>query len=436
MKIKETVFLLLVFGIVLTVPGCGQPSDSEQEITLRVANWEEYIDESMVDEFEEWYENAYGKKIKVEYSTFGTNEDLYNQITIGDEFDLACPSEYMIMKLMNEGKVLPYSEEFFDKDNKENYYIRCVSPYIEQRFNEFTLNNKSVGSYVAGYMWGTLGFVYNPNEVSEKEVQNWDFLLNTKYKKRITIKDSIRECYFAAMGMITANQVCTPSFINSPDYSEKLSEKLNDTSDNQVDKVRDILMKVKDNVYCFETESGMSDVVSGKVVANLQWSGDAVYSINEAREDNIELKYVVPEESTNLWFDGWCLLKDGVGENEDKKNVAEAFVNFLSRPENVVRNMEYVGYTSVISGGEDDTVYSYIEDCYADDEGDITYDLGYFFGDDKHKLKTTSEQQKGELFAQYPTEEVIRRSAVMACFDDDANEKINRMWIDIRCFHF
>ena len=437
MKIKKLVIsLLVVIGIVFSVSGCDRDSASDNRITLRVANWEEYIDESMVDEFEKWYENTYGKKIKVEYSTFGTNEDLYNQMSIGDVFDLACPSEYMIMKLMNEDKVLPYSEEFFDTDNKENYYARCVSPYIEQRLKEFTLEDKSVGSYAAGYMWGTLGFVYNPKEVSQEEVQNWDFLLNSKYNKRITIKDSIRDCYFVAMGMITADEVRRPSFVNSSDYSQKLCEKLNDTSDNKIDKVRDILTNVKDNVYSFETDSGKSDLVSGKVVANLQWSGDAVYSIDQAKEDGVELKYAVPEESTNMWFDGWCLLKDGIGKDKEKKQAAEAFVNFVSRPENAVRNMEYIGYTSVISGGEYDTVYSYIEDCYGDDAGSVTYDLGYFFGDYKHKLKTTSEQAEGELFAQYPTEEVIRRSVVMACFNEDVNQKINRMWIDIRCFNF
>ena len=352
MKIKKLVIsLLVVIGIVFSVSGCDRDSASDNRITLRVANWEEYIDESMVDEFEKWYENTYGKKIKVEYSTFGTNEDLYNQMSIGDVFDLACPSEYMIMKLMNEDKVLPYSEEFFDTDNKENYYARCVSPYIEQRLKEFTLEDKSVGSYAAGYMWGTLGFVYNPKEVSQEEVQNWDFLLNSKYNKRITIKDSIRDCYFVAMGMITADEVRRPSFVNSSDYSQKLSEKLNDTSDNKIDKVRDILTNVKDNVYSFETDSGKSDLVSGKVVANLQWSGDAVYSIDQAKEDGVELKYAVPEESTNMWFDGWCLLKDSIGKDKEKKQVAEAFVNFVSRPENAVRNMEYIGYTSVISGG-------------------------------------------------------------------------------------
>ena len=99
-----------------------------------VWNWEEYIDEggwnadetidlestdirgdnSMVDDFVQWYYKTYGKKVNVEYSCLGTNEELYNMLTLGDEYDLICPSEYMFMKLMTEGWLEPFSDEFYD----------------------------------------------------------------------------------------------------------------------------------------------------------------------------------------------------------------------------------------------------------------------------------------------------------------------------------
>lgn len=100
-----------------------------------------------------------------------------------------------------------------------------------------------------------------------------------------------------------------------------------------------------------------ADLVSGKVVANLQWSGDGVYSMQQVEEEGIKLRYAVPKASTNLWFDGWCMLKSGIGKDKEKQQAAQAFVNYISRPDNVVRNMYYVGYTSVISGGEDKTIY-------------------------------------------------------------------------------
>lgn len=113
-------------------------------ITLRICNWEEYIDEggwnadetidlestdirgdnSMVDDFVQWYYKTYGKKVNVEYSCLGTNEELYNMLTLGDEYDLICPSEYMFMKLMTEGWLEPFSDEFYDTGIKENYYAK------------------------------------------------------------------------------------------------------------------------------------------------------------------------------------------------------------------------------------------------------------------------------------------------------------------------
>ena len=130
---------------------------SDDTIVLRVCNWEEYIDMGdwdeeeriMLDngvtifgenplykEFEDWYLETYGRRVRVEYSCFGTNEDLYNQLNLGDTYDLVCPSEYMIMKLMAEGRLEPYSEAFYDKSNECNFYINNVSPYIYKVMNE------------------------------------------------------------------------------------------------------------------------------------------------------------------------------------------------------------------------------------------------------------------------------------------------------------
>ena len=128
-KVFSIIFsILLVITLPLALCSCStQKSSKNDEIILRIANWEEYLDEgdwdddeeielengkkiigrnSMIKDFENWYEKTYHKKVKVEYSTFGTNEDMYNQLTIGDTYDLICPSEYMTMKLMAENKIL------------------------------------------------------------------------------------------------------------------------------------------------------------------------------------------------------------------------------------------------------------------------------------------------------------------------------------------
>ena len=91
---------------------------------------------------------------------------------------------------------------------------------------------------------------------------------------------------------------------------------------------------------------------------------NAVYAMDQAEEDGVKLDFAVPEECTNLYFDGWVMLKNGIDGDADRKQAAEAFINFVSRPDNAVRNMYYIGYTSVIAGGDDDTVYSYLDYTY------------------------------------------------------------------------
>ena len=157
---KNNIIKKIVLGIILSVfifdaviialekTGSGATvvyGADNDTIVLRVCNWEEYIDtgdwdepidlesgdimgvNSMVEDFEIWYHDTYGKNVEVEYSCMGTNEEMYNMLTLGDEYDLICPSEYMIMKLMSEGWLEPFSKDFFDTQVKENYYIKGVS---------------------------------------------------------------------------------------------------------------------------------------------------------------------------------------------------------------------------------------------------------------------------------------------------------------------
>ncbi len=207
------------------------------EIVLRVCNWEEYIDEGgwgedevidlesgdifgeedMVSEFEAWYEETYGKKVRVEYSTFGTNEDLYNMLTLGDVYDLVCPSEYMIMKLIAEGRAYPLSDAFFDEEDENNYYSVGVSPYIREIFENHEINGEPWSRYAAGYMWGVTGFVYNPDEVTFEEASTWHLLENKDLARRITIKDNVRDSYFAAVGALKSDLLTSEAFKNAPD---------------------------------------------------------------------------------------------------------------------------------------------------------------------------------------------------------------------------
>ncbi len=432
-------------------------------ITLRVSNWEEYIDlgewdpeeetidlesgdilgeNSMVEDFEEWYLETYGKEVKVEYSTFGTNEDLYNMLTLGDVYDLVCPSEYMVMKLMSEGETVPLSDDFFNEEDEYNYYIKGVSPYIRNIFESKEINGEAWSKYMAGYMWGVTGIVYNPEEVTEEEASTWTIIGNPKFRRQVTIKDNVRDSYFAAVGALKSDLLTSDEFLNDPDYAQKLEDEMNDTSEETILAVQDYLQDVKDNCYSFETDSGKADMITGKVLANYQWSGDAVYSMDQADEDEFTLNFAIPKESTNIYFDGWCMLKRGIGEDKEKQHAAESFINFLSRPDNAIRNMYYIGYTSVIGGGDDERIFEYADWCYGAEEEEedvVDYDISYFFTDEEdsedYTLTIPEEQLRRQCYAQYPDKESISRSSIMIYFDKEQNEKINAMWISVRCLN-
>ncbi|MBO6215304.1 MAG: ABC transporter permease subunit, partial [Lachnospiraceae bacterium] len=277
----KNVMISLALLLVLGLSGCG---DTEEEgLTLRIANCEEYIDEggweedevielaggetifgenSLVEDFEVWYEKTYGEPIEVLYSTYGTNEDLYNQMSLGDVFDLVCPSEYMILKLMEEKRLVPYSDAFFDTGIEENYYAKNVSPYIADIFDELKMNGESVSKYGAGYMWGTLGVVYNPEMIADDEAAHFRVLCDPKYYKQVTMKDSIRDSYFAGLAILNEDKISDPEFITSPGYHEELAEIMNDTSPETVEAVEEILSDMRENAYSLETDSGKADLVT------------------------------------------------------------------------------------------------------------------------------------------------------------------------------
>jgi spermidine/putrescine transport system substrate-binding protein len=462
-----TVLLSSLLAASAAIPASAASANAEtpqKTVTLRVCNWEEYIDEgdwgedetidldsgdirgdnSLVDDFETWYEETYGVKVNVEYSTFGTNEDLYNMLTLGDTYDLICPSEYMFMKLMDEKQLVPLSDHFFDTTDTNNYYINNVSPYLENIFEMQERGGETWAKYAAGYMWGVTGIVYNPEVVTKEEASTWKILDDPKYYRQVTMKDNVRDSYFAAVGALKSDLLTSKEFTSDPNYHQNLEDEMNDTSPEMVSRVQDFLQDVKNNVYSFETDSGKADMITGKVVANYQWSGDAVYTMDQADEDDYTLNFAVPEESTNIYFDGWVMLKRGIGDDADKQQAAEAFINFLSRPDNAIRNMYYIGYTSFIAGNpDDDRIFEYLKWNYAADEDEtdtIDYNLDYFFegegkSDGRYTFAAPADSLDRQLGAQYPSTDVIERSSIMRCFTADESTRTNRMWVNVRCYN-
>lgn len=470
--------LALLVPVLTSFSGCA----SDNVITLRVYNWEEYIDEGgagsyvfdslkeelapemtdkefekwyaknyddqlappIIDDFQDWYEERYGEKVRVQYSTFGTNEDLYNQLKLGDKYDLVCPSEYMIMKLAAEGMLEPLGDEFLDPENEENYYINNVSDFIREKFANGTMavldEEKPVAweQYAAGYMWGVTGIVYNPELVDEADLeQGWKVLLDSKYKNKVTTKDNVRDSYFVGLGIYYQDDLFKlkeqneNGELSDEEYTERVTELMNDVKPETVEEVTKILKDMKANIFGFETDTGKSDMVKGTISMNFAWSGDAVYAMDQAEGDEetpenqrLYLNYYIPEECANLFFDGWVMPKDEK-RDEKTKNAALAFINYMSIPENAVRNSYYIGYTSVIAGEE---MYEYIADAYGEDDGE-DYDLSYFFGEGTEPIKTSESNR--QLYAQYPPSETVKRCAVMNYYGEE-EEAINELWTQVK----
>ena len=400
-------------------------SCKKADVTLRVASWAEYIDEgegdnkSMIENFEKWYEEQTGKSIKVEYIELDDNETMYNKITLGETYDLLCPSEYMIMKLQSEDKLEKYPE--FDTSVETNYYAKNVSPFIKSTFEKGKMKDgvSKWSEYAAGYMWGTTGFVVNP--AYAEEAKSWNVVKN--HGKKATAKNNVRDSYFMGLGMY---------YENNADKTKTLAEMMNDTSVNTMNAVKELLKAVKTGGVRFETDDAKEAVIAGEYDVSYQWSGDAVYIMDEAEENKIYYDYVIPEFSSNMWFDGWVLMKGA------QTDAATMFVNFISKSENAVKNCDYIGYTPCVAG---EAMLEYIADKYAPaenaaDEDKAKYDLTYFFSDsassdEKYVITADKEQLHRQLFAQFPDANTKERLVVMEYFEKEVNDRANSMWNDI-----
>ena len=465
--------LCFLLSFVLTATGCA----TDAALVLRVYNWEDYISEptqnedgtveddyvDLIAEFETAYFEETGTRVRVEYSTFGTNENMYNELKINPgSYDLVCPSDYMIMKMISEDMVEKFSEDFLSSSNYANY----ASPYIKELFeaNYATVNgeNHYWSDYSVPYMWGTMGYVYNP-ELSEtvgEDLSSWAGLWNADYSSVATIKDSVRDSYFLGVAVAYRDELLQlkeqygideNTRLDDPNYTaynEEVTKIMNRTDEGTLERTKDALIQLKENLYGFEVDSGKQDMVAGRISINFAWSGDAVYTMDDAEpytdengtyHDGIYLNYIVPEECSNIWFDGWVMPK---GANTE---LAEAFIDFLSAPENAVANMNYIGYTSSIAG---DAVFEEMIDWYDesadpdnrgfDEDGNALepYDLNYFFGGtgnyDDYTVYVSEDSLHRQLYAQYPTEEVLVRSAIMQHFDDETNAAVNEMWEEVK----
>ncbi|MBO5926054.1 MAG: extracellular solute-binding protein [Clostridia bacterium] len=414
--------------------------EAKSSNTLVIYSWEDYLDlgyeEEDLEDLSDSLINRFSEEellkgltdlfqeenpdVTVEYRTFATNEEMYNELVKDPNGpDLICPSEYMIMRMKEEGLIKPYKTPETWKE--------YGSPYIKSEFERLGLTDGEDKVYATGYMWGTMGYIFNAEKILPDELKNWDSILGDKFNKKVTIKDSIRDTYILAVGAVYEEELKALDK-NSNDYSIKIAEIFNRTDDETIKSVEEFLKNLKQRLYGFEVDSGKTDMLTGKIDVNFAWSGDAVYTIDEAELAGLEFGYIVPEEGSNVWFDGWVM------PNNANEELATKFINFISKSENVIRNMEYIGYTSCMAQSD---VFDYVLEN--EEDGEEIINLGYFFkGTDYTGLDytVTVSSKYGRLATQYPDFETIKRCTVMNNFSEKDLEKINDMWNRVKFITF
>lgn len=284
---------LLLVGS-LSFGGCGNSTTAE----LNVYNWGDYIDESVLKEFEKKYQ------IKVNYDTFTTNEDMYVKLKAGgSNYDVIFPSDYMIERMIAENML-----EKLDFNNIPNY------KYIGTNFRNLDYDPQN--EYSVPYMWGTVGILYNRKLVKSKP-DSWKVLWDQRYAKQILMMDSQRDSIGITLKMLG--------------YS------LNSHDPGQLEEAKQALIAQKPLVLAYVVDEVKDKMISGEAALAVVWSGDAVYCCKE----NPDLAYVIPKEGSNFWFDAMAVCK-GTKHKEE----AEKFINFMCEPEIAFRNADYIGYAS------------------------------------------------------------------------------------------
>ena len=368
--------------------------------TLKIYNWADYIDESVLEDFKVWYKEETGEEVEIIYQLFDINEIMLAKIEKGKEdFDVVCPSEYIIERMLRNNMLLPIDKDFGTTPN----YLQNISPYIIDRFNKIDGNGKNANDYAVGYMWGTTGILYNTKYVTEEEASTWATLHNDKFEKKIFIKDAFRDVYSTIL-IYLRNKELTEGTIT-------LDELMYDSSDESIAEVEAFLKKAKRLVAGWEADFGKEMMTKEKAYINLSWSGDAVWAIEEAQAVGVSLDYCVPKEGSNVWFDGWVIPKYAVNTK-----AARYFINFMCRPDIAIRNMDEIGYVSVVATPE-------VLESRIDDELEGTVDASYFFGEGAESVKIDP--------VQYPDKAVVERCGMM--HDSGARTpKMLEMWARVK----
>ena len=311
-NVKKLMSLTMVLALsAACLSGCGgsdsKETDAQSKGQVKVYNWGEYIDEEVITMFEE------ETGIEVIYDMYETNEEMYPIIEAGGvAYDVICPSDYMIEKMIANNLL-----QEINMDNIPN--MEYVSEAILEGSRDFDPENK----YSVPYTFGTLGIVYNTTMVDDP-VTSWNILWNEKYSKEILMYNSVRDAFVAPLRLLDAD-------INTVDEAI-------------LRQAADKLIEQKPLVQSYVMDQIKDLMISGSAAMAMCYSGE-VLAMQEMNED---LAYAVPEEGSNFFIDSWV-----IPANAENKENAEAWINFLNRPDIALKNFEYITYSTPNTGAQE-----------------------------------------------------------------------------------
>lgn len=285
----------------------GQKDGTSKNGQVIVYNWGEYIDPEIIDLFEE------GTGIDVIYEEFETNEIMYPKIQSGAiAYDVVCPSDYMIQRMIENDLLAEINYDHIPN-------LKYIGDNYMKMSRQFDPENK----YSVPYLWGTVGILYNKKMVDEP-VDSWGILWDKKYEDSILMQDSVRDAFAVAL--------------------KYLGYSLNSTDLDELEAAKNLLIEQKPLVQAYVIDQVRDKMIGGEAALGVIYSGEALY----CQQENPDLDYVIPKEGTNIWIDSWVIPKNA-------KNVenAEAFINFLCRPDIAKMNFDYITYSIPNTAGRD-----------------------------------------------------------------------------------
>ncbi len=296
---KKGLSLLLCCVLVIALLPCVATAENNGSVT--VYNWEDYISPEAIKLFEE------ETGITVNMTYFTTNEDMMVQVRNSPSaFDVVIPSDYCIDRLVIEG--LLEEINFDNVPNIENIDPDLLGQYYDEE-----------GIYSVPYMWGTVGICYNTTMVSEEEVQSLSVLFDEKFYDNVFMLDSIRD----SMGLAL----------------KYLGYSMNTRDPLEMNAAKELLIEQKASgiVKAYQVDEIKDKMVAGEAALAVMWNGDAMYAIDL----NEDLDYVIPQEGSNIWVDAMVIPKGA----KNKEN-AEAFINFMARPDVAIMNFDEIWYST------------------------------------------------------------------------------------------